>query len=73
MSEQTPITLHADIVRQRLEAAFIRLRHLMRNSSDMQRQHYHGMAQGMLIALHEVMLLDVATFDARTAELASEL
>lgn len=73
MTEQVPVSLDAETVRQRLEAAFIRVRHLMRNSSDMQRQQYHGAAQGLLLALHEVMLIDASAFDTRIAELNSEL
>lgn len=45
----------------------------MHDSSDQKRQQYHGMAQGVLIAMHAVNLLDDAVFDSRTADLASEL
>lgn len=73
MTMQSSVNLDADNTRQRLEAAFIRLRHLMHDSSDLKRHQYHGMAQGVLIAMHAVMLIDDAVFDSRTADLASEL
>lgn len=75
MTQQPSVSLDAEIVRQRLEAAFERSRNLMREKSKgtSQREQFHGMAQGILVALHVCSLLDDETFDARVNELGAEL
>ncbi|HCH7782534.1 hypothetical protein [Pseudomonas aeruginosa] len=72
MTTPTP-SFSEEFVTERLEASYAQLRKLMVENEDDLRRKFHGMAQGILIAMHSLGLLDDAAFDARTADLSSEL
>lgn len=59
-------------LQRRLEAAYSRVLGLMRDARDLQRQHYHGIAQGIQFSIFEMSLIDAATFDARIEALNAE-
>jgi hypothetical protein len=56
-------------LQRRLEAAYSRVLGLMRDARDLQRQQYHGIAQGIQFSMLEMSLIDAATFDPRDARI----
>lgn len=62
-----------EFVTERLEVSYAQLRTLMLENEDDLRRQFHGMAQGILVAMHSVGLLNDEAFDARTEKLNADL